>query len=47
MRYRPRTAHAPGFTLVELMVTVAVLVVLVAIAVPSFDGIRLSMRLSS
>lgn len=47
MRYRPRAAHAPGFTLVELMVTVAVLVVLVAIAVPSFDGIRLSMRLSS
>ena len=39
---RPR-----GFTLVELMVTLSVLVVLVAIAVPSFDGVRLSSRLNA
>jgi type IV fimbrial biogenesis protein FimT len=36
-----------GFTLVELMVTLVVLVVLVSVAVPSFDNIRLSNRLAS
>ena len=36
-----------GFTLVELMVTIMVLVVLVSIAVPSFDNIRLLSRLNS
>jgi type IV fimbrial biogenesis protein FimT len=36
-----------GFTLIELMVTLSVLVVLIAIAVPSFDGVRLSTRLNS
>jgi type IV fimbrial biogenesis protein FimT len=39
--------RARGFTLVELMVTIMVLVVLVSVAVPSFDNIRLSSRLSS
>lgn len=34
---RPR--HQPGFTLIELMVTVSVLAVLVAIAVPSMAGL--------
>ncbi len=36
-----------GFTLIELMVTLTVLVVLITIAVPSFDGVRLSTRLNS
>ncbi|BEP61695.1 GspH/FimT family pseudopilin [Variovorax sp. V213] len=36
-----------GFTLVELMVTIVVLVILMSVAVPSFDNIRLSSRLNS
>ena len=36
-----------GFTLVELMVVITVLAILLVIAVPSFDGIRLSSRLSA
>lgn len=36
-----------AFTLVELMVTVAVLAVLLMIAVPAFDDVRLSSRLAN
>jgi len=35
-----------GFTLIELMVTVTVLAILLAVAVPSFDGVRVSNRLT-
>ena len=36
-----------GFTLVEMMITITVLAILLVVAVPAFDGIRLSTRLSS
>ncbi|MDQ0608309.1 type IV fimbrial biogenesis protein FimT [Variovorax sp. W1I1] len=45
--WRRRALGPGGFTLVELMVTLTVLVVLIAIAVPSFDGVRLSSRLNA
>ena len=35
-----RAANAKGFTLVELMVTIAVLAILVTLAVPSFNDFR-------
>src|SRR6185312_15515867 len=52
-RWRPIGGQAPtrrrqrGFTLVELMVTVAVAAVLLMIAVPSFRNITLSNRLNT
>ena len=51
LRRRPRAttpapSHAMGFTLVELMVTLAVLAVVMAIAAPSFTFVRNNARLS-
>jgi type IV fimbrial biogenesis protein FimT len=47
-----RTSNSPhrsikGFTLIELMVTVTILAIISAIAVPSFNGLIASTRLSS
>lgn len=36
-----------GFTLIELMTTITVMAVLLMVAVPAFDGVRLSTRLNS
>jgi type IV fimbrial biogenesis protein FimT len=44
---RPVWGHSAGFTIVELMVTVAVASVLMAIAVPSFNQIVVSNRLTT
>lgn len=44
---KPARRRLHGFTLVEMLVTIAVLTVLLAVAVPSFDGIRVSSRLSN
>lgn len=44
---QPIGARPRGFTLVELMVTLAVLVVVTAFAIPSFKNITLSNRLST
>lgn len=42
----PTHIQARGFTLLELMITVAILVILLAIAVPSFQGLIASNRLT-
>jgi len=39
--------HARGFSLVELMVTIAVLAILLAIGIPSFASLIASNRLTS
>jgi type IV fimbrial biogenesis protein FimT len=44
---RPHRTSAAGFTLVELMITLAVAVILIVIAIPSFEGIILSNRLTT
>lgn len=44
-RNTPCDARARGFTLIELLVTITVMAVLLAVAVPAFDSVRLSSRL--
>lgn len=39
--------HGPGFTLIELMVTIAVLAIMIGLATPSFLEMSLSSRLTS
>ena len=48
-RLRAPTAvqRGRGFTLVEMLTAVTVMAVLLAVAVPAFDGVRLSTRLSA
>jgi type IV fimbrial biogenesis protein FimT len=43
----PIRRRHPGFTIVELMITLTIAVVLIAIAVPSFRSITLSSRLTT
>jgi len=50
MRVKPPTPsrhHPRGFTLLELMITVAIMAILLAIGIPSFTGLMHSNRLTS
>lgn len=44
---RPATAHGQGFTLIELMITIAVAAVLLAIAIPNFRDLILRNELTT
>lgn len=44
---RPSKPHQDGFTLIELMVTLSVLAILMALAIPSFQSLMASSNLSA
>lgn len=44
---RPQTRKSPGFTLTELLVTIAIVVVLLALAAPSFRTLILNQRIKT
>lgn len=46
-RNKPREGQSTGFTLIELMVTLAILVILIGVAAPSFTSIVANQRARS